>query len=177
MKKAAIIILLAAALLLGGCQKPDPLPEWTGSGHLEPIFQEDPVLQSPPELMLLYDGGSTAAILGTHGWNYDIGDGTWGGICVDALHPLDSFMSLEPIETDSRYLELRFSYPPDSVTIRCWHQSQQGKSDAPGEDVYFVDNILELKPHGYIYEVVATWEEGNRPFYGSACYAFYAVVK
>jgi hypothetical protein len=131
----------------------------------------------PPELMLHYNGGSAMANLGSHSWNYDKGDGTWGGICVDALHPLDSFENQEPCQAASRYLELEFAYPPDFMTVRCWHQSQQGRSDAPGEEIRLVGNVLELKPHGYIYEVVATWEEGNRPFYGSACYAFYAVVK
>lgn len=172
-----LIIMLAVLLSLAGCDDKTFFPENTVMPPVMPFYGNAQVLEAPPELLLLYDGGSALAHLGTHSWNYDKGDGTWSGICVDALHPLDSQEYLQPVNAGSLYAEVQFADAPDSYTIRCWHESQWGSADAKAEEIAHYGNVFELKPGGYIYEVCATWEDDGGAYHGTAYYSLYVVTK
>jgi hypothetical protein len=92
------------------------------------------------------------------------------------MHPLDCQDSLLPIGTENLYAELSFAVEPDSVSIRCWHDSQWGNYDAQAESVAHYGNVFELMPGGYIYEVTATWADDGGTFHGTAHYAFYVTA-
>lgn len=175
MKIMRKILLLVLVLSLAGCNVKNVPTESTGGLMVLPD-NDAVVCQTPPALTLMHDHGNTEAHLGTYSWNYDKGDGTWGGICVDAMHPLDCQDYLEPIGTESLYAELSFAVAPDSFTIRCWHDSQWGNYDAPADAVAHYDGVFELMPGAYIYEVAATWVDDGEGFYGTAHYCFYVTA-
>jgi hypothetical protein len=175
MKILRRIILLILVLSLAGCHmKTDP-EESTGGLTMAPA-DEPEICRTPPVLTLMHDRGSTEALLGTYSWNYHKGDGSWAGIEADAMHPLDCQDSLLPIGTEKLYAELSFAVEPDSVSIRCWHDSQWGNYDAQAEAVAHYGNVFELMPGGYIYEVTATWADDGGTFHGTAHYAFYVTA-
>lgn len=150
---------------------------WAEFDVFEAADEAADVLHTPPALTLFYHGGTVEAYLGTYCWNYDKGDGTWGGICADALHPLDCQKLLQPIITSELYAELQFAKSPDSITVRCWHDSQWGNSEARAEEITAYGSIFELKPGGYIYEISAAWNENGDACHGTAHYSFYVVAE
>lgn len=135
-----------------------------------------PVMKEPPRLTVSFGGGDTFdAITGTYGWNYDNGDGTTTGIEADSPHPLDLYEQLTPVETTVPFVELQFEVSPQSISVRCWDDTCWGNTQAVPEDAVVSGNMLELKGHGYIYEVIATWTGENLAAHGTVHYVFYIV--
>jgi len=135
-----------------------------------------PTMKEPPKLTVSFGpGDSVQATTGTYGWNYDNGDGTMTGIQADSPHPLDLMDHLTPLETTVDTLELQFEVQPQSISVRCWNDSQWGNTGAESQKVSLSGNMLELKEGGYIYEVEATWTGENLAAEGTVHYVFYVI--
>ena len=78
--------------------------------------------------------------------------------------------------TSDDTVELYFEVEPQEFTIHCWSDADWGQVDAKEEKVTIQDNKLELKPGGYIYEVLDTWTGENLAAEGTAYYAFYVIL-
>ena len=113
---------------------------------------------------------------GTYTWSYDNGDGTQTGICADSSHPLEWQEFLIPLTTADGTVELNFAVQPQEFTVRCWSDEYWGSVEAKEEAATITGNTLELKPGGYIYEVIATWTGENLAAEGTAHYGFYVIM-
>jgi len=165
MKKTFIIIsiILIINMIFAGCSNSYNISE---------------ELKEAPEMKLEYtiDEKTTKVTVnhGTSSWKYSNGDGMFTNIESDSAHPLDSVKFIPLIEKTNELKELiiSFSLTQDSYTVRRWTDNYIGNEDAY-ENYY---ENLELKGNtivlpddeqGYIYEVHATWPQGD------AYYAFY----
>jgi hypothetical protein len=142
----------------------------------------DNVLEDPPNLTISTWNSSIEAMMGTTSWGYDKGDGTWSGVDIDCLHPLDSKEFMPALQiTPSPYSSkssldaaLFFDIAPDAITVCCWSDIHWGNISAESEDISVRDFTIELKNGGYIYEVFARWDSSDK-YEGTAYYSFYAV--
>lgn len=170
-KMLPAMLIIAMLTLMIGCRV--SCPDGTEPG----TTAESDVFTSPPELKLIFDGGSAPVNLGTHTWNYDKGDGTWSGICSDHAHPLECEALTEPVILPNTQAKLAFEDAPDSIAIQCWPDSAWGVSTADSEGVTAAGFDLQMKPGGYIYEVRAKWNNDGAAYHGTASYFFYAIVE
>ena len=133
--------------------------------------------ETPPALGIIYDGEkSIDANAETYCWTYIDSDGKATGICADALHPLESKKYMKKCTASSDKIKVVFPIEPDSVTVRCWPESEWDKTDAVPEGIKVVNGEFTLKKGGYIYLVSGVWETGKLK--GShVSYSFYAVLK
>ena len=136
------------------------------------------VLEQPPALTVVSDETSVTALLGTYSWQRKNTDGTFTDIEADSPHPLDCRDLLSPpLETAEATATLRFTHDPDKIVgIQCWSDSHWDTPSSGGENVIFNENTIELKSGGYIYEVVAQWDDDNG-YGGTAHYSFYITVE
>lgn len=124
-------------------------------------------MQSPPRLTVNCSDGSVSAILGTYSWQYKN-----TGVTADAIHPLDN-QDYTMLETADSAAVLVFEKDPDSIiNVICWSDTFLSSSDAESEKVDFQGDTIQLKPGGYIYEVLAEWDTGIGNG-GTAYYSFY----
>jgi len=129
--------------------------------------------KTPPKLEIIHDGGVLEALRGTSTWNYANGDGTWSCLCMDAMHPLQMEEHLQPVSCGDSHVRLAFESNPDSVSVRCWRDSQWEKTNDPGETVEYRNGNVNLKNGGWIYEVTALWNDDGETYHGTATYVFY----
>ncbi|MGI6617979.1 MAG: hypothetical protein ACOX36_08080 [Saccharofermentanales bacterium] len=144
----------------------------------------DDIFEDAPALTVSTWNSSIEAMMGTTSWGYDKGDGTWSGVDIDCLHPLDSntkeYMPVLQVALTSNSAEnpidavLQFSIAPDTITVCCWSDIYWGNTSAEGEPVPVRDFTIALKDGGYIYEVFARWDSSDK-YEGTASYSFYAV--
>ena len=97
------------------------------------------------------------------------------GIEADSPHPLDLMDHLTPLETTVDMLELQFEVQPQSISVRCWNDSQWGNTGAESQKASLSGNMIELKEGGFIYEVEATWTGENLAAEGTVHYVFYVI--
>jgi beta-lactamase regulating signal transducer with metallopeptidase domain len=135
-----------------------------------------------PQLDVGIDGQSVRAAQLSSSWQitYENGDGM--AVHTDSYHPLqnpdgydDSTLLLSGSENA---IELRFSdnYPPQSVAVQRWNAENIGADDlaavldeavrvelVPGERVGAAGSAIAVSHdgQGYLYEVHATWPEGE----------------
>lgn len=139
---------------------------------------EPPVLTEPPALTVHTWNGSITALRGTSSWLYAKGDGVWSGMECDSMLPLQAQkylprFSLPPSSQNPVEAVLQFGTIPDEVRVRCWSAAYWDIITAESEDLSVTDNTIELKDGGYIYEIIANWN--NSLWYGgTASYSFYA---
>lgn len=140
------------------------------------LNSEEAVIQvKPPALYVESAGVSVEALLGTYSWHYPNPDGTATGINADSPHPLDCRDMLNPIQAPGATVTLRFAEEPFAVkSIRCWSDAHWNDSSAADEELTAKGYELELKPGGWIYEVLAEWNEAE--YGGTASYVFYAIA-
>ena len=129
------------------------------------------ILQAPPKLEIVYDGGQFEAQKGTYSWHYDTGDGTWSAVMADSAHPLQMKKHLDLVSCGSKQIQLVFEEIPASFTVRCWPKSAFGNTDAISETAQLWNNTLNLNEGGWIYEVTANWND--ECYNGTATYVFY----
>lgn len=169
-KALAAVLAVVTLICMTGCKVSCPAGTEPSAAGKATVFT------SPPELKLIFDGGSAPVNLGTHTWNYDKGDGTWSGICSDHAHPLDCEELVDPINLPNTQAKLTFVDDPDSISIQCWPDTLWGANTAESETVTAEGFDLQMKPGGYIYEVTAKWSNDGSVYHGTASYFFYAIV-
>lgn len=149
------------------------------------------ILKVPPNALLYHPDGTAALLASGYFWMYPDRDGTMTGCKADALHPLDCKDILTPIYVNADCAQLRFygipdaasraqlAAEPDSIRIRCWPDSVWNTNVAyettPYETVACKDGTFTPEPGGYIYEIIANWNEQDNTCYGTAHYYAYIV--
>lgn len=139
------------------------------AGTQTPVIRKD-----PPAAKLLHSNGSTPLPAAGYSWMYPNGDGTMAAVIADHAHPLDCRDILDPIYVTGDYVKLTFEDDPDSVEIQCWPDTAWN-SDAAPEGVSSYGTAFDLKQGGYIYEIIAKWNESEVEHYGSVSYYAYIV--
>ena len=135
------------------------------------------VMKEPPRLDIICDETCNSTLLGTYSWQSKNNDGTSTGIEADSLHPLDCKELLLPFEAEEATAMLRFTEEPDEIlSIRCWSDEHWSDLAADSEKVSVNGDEIELKPGGYIYEVIARWDSEKSGYGGTAYYSFYVIV-
>lgn len=132
------------------------------------------ILKEPPWLAVISDNTSCSALLGSYSWQYLNDDGTSTGMEADSVHPLECQDLLVLLETTDTTATLRFQEEPDAIlNVRCWSDEHWSDPAADSEAVVVNGNEIELKPGGYIYEVLARWNGEDGYGGGTAYYSFY----
>ncbi len=143
----------------------------------------------PPALSLLGREPVTA-YAGTYVWNAKK-DGHAGQISANSVHPLAMEPGEElPVLNRPKYdtissskpeqVFLSFEREPDSVRIFRWSDDYWKSGLARAETVRVISPYLtlfgfDLSPGGYVYEVIADWQEAEAG-YGMVCYYFYGYL-
>lgn len=134
------------------------------------------VLEEPPALAFVSENTNMGALLGTYSWHKMNSDGTTIETETDSAHPLDCKDLLLPYETTEATATLNFTENPDKIlSVRCWSDEHWADPTANSEDVIIRENVIELKPGGYIYEVTAEWDTDNG-YGGTANYSLYLIT-
>lgn len=135
------------------------------------------VLEEPPGLTVISDETAFDTLLGTYVWQKRNSDGTSTVTQTDSPHPLDCENWIPKFETSETTAALEFAENPDSIlNIQCWNEKQWNNHDADSETIAIDGYEIELKPGGYIYEVVAEWDTEKNGYGGIAHYYFYIQV-
>ncbi len=202
MKRAYLFALALALMLSTGCmdapnEAPAPEvpegpdtpeavelvpPDETTNGPLEPstALRYDPeellALEQPPDLVVSF-GGSEELEAVTCGFNWVVAmsGGERAVLCADAPHPLELVGMLTAHETESAQAEPVFLYLPDGWSVRAWEDTCTPECDGLHQEIVKDGSWFELLPGGHIYEIVASWGDGES-FGGSARYAFHVVA-
>lgn len=148
----------------------------------------DVVLETAPDLALIYGGTALTISAQVTEWSYRTGSNTWTSWVADYLHPLQWEDALVPTLTPSDTTGglPNFAYAPDALTITWWDLSDGTAMEAA--EGYDYDTIAALAsqedlngegwfsiPTSNACRVViqATWEQATgRDWYGEALYAF-----
>ena len=134
------------------------------------------MFREPPDAKLLHGNGSTPLNRAGYSWHYPNGDGTMAAVIADSLHALDCKDILNPIYVTGDYVKLAFEDDPDSVEVRCWPDTAWNTNAEP-ESVNCYDTAFDLKQGGYIYEIIAMWNESEVAHFGSVSYYAYITTE
>lgn len=150
-----IVILLLTTLsifgLLSACSSPKP--------EIPVESEESDSLFKPPGLAVLAGKEKILAVPGAYEWSIALADGTVQTTQTDADPPPLAVKEDEAKKvTPDTAIQLVFEIPPDRYTIRIWDEDKAISSSTQFD--------LSKQRGRVIYEVVATWPEGN------ASYAF-----
>ena len=135
------------------------------------------ILEEPPGLTIISDETGFDTLLGTYVWQKRNSDGTSTETQADSPHPLDCENLLFKFETSETTAALNFAENPSSIlNVQCWNEKNWNNHDASSENIAIDNYEIELKPGGYIYEVVAEWDTKKSGYGGIAHYYFYIQV-
>lgn len=157
--------------------------------------------EEPPQCTLITPDGNTLLNVGGYDWAYQqpdselmtvtIADQVSRPLPLESLTPV--YIGWEHAESVYTYVErtgeyastnqlgfpvkLHFEVMPDSVTYACWPDAETAR---PGTEVEEVDFFRQepgfyAKPGGYVYEIVAEWEDHGVGYYGTANYYVYII--
>ena len=172
----------------------DGLPSYMDDKVVIP--QTEAEFKEPPEGKLITPDGEGALRLGGYSWIYSLGNGLDNATIADqAGRPIPKEV-LSPVIISSQYEEtvyapvpgtdtyaptnslgyfvkLAWEVEPTSVTYACWPESVWEKENVKEESVVSQDGAFYAKQGGYVYEIVATWEDTGVGYHGSANYYVY----
>lgn len=153
----------------------------------------DGILKEPPVLTLKNGGKRVTALTGTYSWEYQNPDGTFTGIEVDSLHPLDSRemmpeLVISQVEETGEipfYAILQFEGAPDEVSVSYWEESCWNEVSAKSKEIEVrrtkvtlengsktvIHFNIDLQEENGIYEVAARWNSSEE-YSGTAYYSF-----
>ena len=148
-------------------------------------------LQEPPEGVLITPDGEGKLQTGGYSWNYETGGVMTAVIADQGQRPL-SLQSLQTVSTSADHAEtvhvlengvykptssvgcpvkLSWEAVPSSVSVTCWKETVFVNSNTPEESVPVTEaGNFYAKPGGYVYEIVATWEDSGAGYHGSVNY-------
>ena len=104
--------------------------------------------------------------------------GLLDAVCITGGEPTlqnDLDALLEQIKSLGYLVKLAWEVEPTSVTFACWPESVWVKENVKEESVVSQDGAFYAKPSGYVYEIVATWDDTGKGYHGSANYYVYIV--
>ncbi len=124
---------------------------------------------SIPGLQILYGEEAIDALQGGYNWTWDEGNGCFGNVIADSMHPLQTQDHVPEIpyldassDPDPLCATLSFDTPPTQVTVRTWKTTAWDDLNAESEDAELTalpesgQYALKLSG-GTIYEICATW--------------------
>ena len=125
-----------------------------------------------PPTLTVSDGFTTIkAWRGTCSWMVEDENGMGKGIQADSSHPLELVDDIEAIAiSEDTTLTLTFETSPTSMTIKRYKLN--AKDHDAYEKVAAAHNMIEIKAGDYLYEVIAKWENPNKPYSGTVYFAF-----
>lgn len=157
-----------------------------------PYEEPEPIFDSPPNGWIFTPDGKFKLAKGGRNWTYKQDNGEYLSVIADqAGRPMEQRF-METVTIDGKHLEtvyapvpdsdiyeatnslgcllkLDFEAQPDSVTLTCWPDTVWQDSNAQEEDVISHEGTsFYAKPGGYVYEITASWNQGN--YYGTANY-------
>ena len=144
-------------------------------------------VKNAPNLVMISNGQSLIASMGTTSWMYKQADGTMVAVCGDSSHPLARLDTMPVLDLPLNFTQLNTNIQfhaqdgntvslvnLDDLTVRCWPEDQWHSSDPKEEYISTMVNsgnlFLTLKDGNYVYEVTATWDRTN--YEGTATYCF-----
>ena len=89
--------------------------------------------------------------------------------------PVPGTNTYEPTNSLGYLVKLQWEVEPSSVTFACWPEKVWNKKNVPEETVVSQEGAFYAKAGGYVYEIVATWEDTGLGYHGSANYYVYIV--
>ena len=174
----------------------DGLPSYMDDQVVIP--QTEAEFKEPPEGMIITPDGESALRIGGYSWIYALGNGLDNATIADQNGRPIPKEALSQIEISSQYAEtvyapvpgtntyeptnslgylvkLQWEVEPSSVTFACWPEKVWNKKNVPEETVVSQEGAFYAKAGGYVYEIVATWEDTGLGYHGSANYYVYIV--
>lgn len=162
------------------------------------IPQTEAEFKDPPVGTIRTPEGDADLRLGGYDWIYSLGNGLDNATIADqAGRPIPKEV-LTPVTISSQFAEtvyapvpgtdtyaptnslgylvkLAWEVEPTTVTYACWPESVWVKEKVEEESVVSQDGAFYAKPGGYVYEIVATWDDTGKGYHGSANYYVYIV--
>ena len=162
------------------------------------IPQTEAEFKEPPVGTIRTPEGDADLRLGGYDWIYSLGNGLDNATIADqAGRPIPKEV-LTPVTISSQFAEtvyapvpgtdtyaptnslgylvkLAWEVEPTTVTYACWPESVWVKENVEEESVVSQDGAFYAKPGGYVYEIVATWDDTGKGYHGSANYYVYIV--
>lgn len=128
------------------------------------------ILESPPALAVVCGDTSLGAMSCGYAWHRPQPDGSMAVQMADSPHPLELRGQLEVLETDEETAVLRFTQPPDALSVCCW---QTGAAPGEAETPVTVQGLeILLEPGERIYRAEARWDG---PLGGGTAWYVFAV--
>ena len=174
----------------------DGLPSYMDGKVVVP--QTEAEFKEPPVGTIRTPEGDADLRLGGYDWIYSLGNGLDNATIADqAGRPIPKEV-LTPVTISSQFAEtvyapvpgtdtyaptnslsylvkLAWEVEPTTVTYACWPESVWVKEKVEEESVVSQDGAFYAKPGGYVYEIVATWDDTGKGYHGSANYYVYIV--
>ena len=174
----------------------DGLPSYIDDKVVIP--QTEAEFKEPPVGTIRTPEGDADLLLGGYDWIYSLGNGLDNATIADqAGRPIPKEV-LTPVTISSQFAEtvyapvpgtdtyaptnslgylvkLAWEVEPTTVTYACWPESVWVKENVEEESVVSQDGAFYAKPGGYVYEIVATWDDTGKGYHGSANYYVYIV--
>ena len=174
----------------------DGLPSYMDDKVVIP--QTEAEFKEPPVGTIRTPEGDADLRLGGYDWIYSLGNGLDNATIADqAGRPIPKEV-LTPVTISSQFAEtvyapvpgtdtyaptnslgylvkLAWEVEPTTVTYACWPESVWVKENVEEESVVSQDGAFYAKPGGYVYEIVATWDDTGKGYHGSANYYVYIV--
>jgi len=174
----------------------DGLPSYMDGKAVIPQVEAE--FKEPPAGTIRTPEGDAALRLGGYDWIFSLGNGLENATIADqAGRPIPKEV-LPPVTIGSQFAEtvyapvpgsdtyaptnslgylvkLAWEVEPTTVTYACWPESVWEKENVKEESVVSQDGAFYAKPGGYVYEIVATWDDTGKGYHGSANYYVYIV--
>ena len=170
-------------------------------GDVVELPKPEPAFKEPPKATLSTPEGEAILMPVGYNWTVENNDGTANTTIADqSSRPLPQnsleqvFMNNQNTETiyaavpgtdtytptrsEGYLLKLHWEDSPDSVTFTSWSEDVWVNPDTPEETVYSQgDYAFYARTGGYIYEIVATWDDNGAGYHGTANYYVYVCDK
>lgn len=153
--------------------------------------------KTPPKGVLITPDGETELRTGGYGWHCMLKNGREEATIADQVSrplPAESFtpvvISRDYVQTlyapvpaadavgySGYFVKLDWEEDPDSLSYTCWPDSvwQEDGVQEQGVNFSLEKQTFFAWEGGYVYEIVATWEDNGRGYHGSANYYVYII--
>lgn len=86
--------------------------------------------------------------------------------------PIPGSTAYAPTNMQGYLVKVYWEDEPTYIQYTCWPEAVW-EGGVPEETVYHMENTFYARPGGYVYEIVATWEDIGEGYHGTATYYVY----